>query len=148
MELILLKEIDKNNKSFEDIKHIDENGVELWYAIELMPIFQYSKWENFKRVIGKTMIACKNSEISIKDCFSDVRKPIISGKGKEELIDDYKLNRYACYLIAQNGDSRKKVIALAQTYFAVQTRKQEITEKEYSMLTEDEKKILSKKFNT
>ena len=106
-----------------------------------MPILQYSKWENFKKVIEKAMIACENSGISIKDCFPDVRKPIISGKGKEEFIEDYKLNRYACYLIAQNGDSRKKVIALAQTYFAVQTRKQEITEKEYSMLTEDEKRF-------
>ena len=141
MEMILLKEIDKNNKSFEEIKHIDENGVEFWYARELMPILQYSKWENFKKVIEKAMIACENSGISIKDCFPDVRKPIISGKGKEEFIEDYKLTRYACYLIAQNGDSRKKVIALAQTYFAVQTRKQELTEKEYSMLTEDEKRF-------
>ncbi|CCZ56482.1 putative uncharacterized protein [Clostridium sp. CAG:1219] len=94
-----------------------------------MPILQYSKWENFKKVIGKAMIACENSGISAKDCFTDVRKSIISGKGKEDFIEDYKLIRYACYLIAQNGDSRKKVIALAQTYFAVQTRKQEITEK-------------------
>ena len=136
-----MKEIDKNNKSFEEIKHIDENGVEFWYARELMPILQYSKWENFKKVIEKAMIACQNSGISIKDCFPDVRKPIISGKGKEEFIEDYKLNRYACYLIAQNGDSRKKVISLAQTYFAVQTRKQELTEKEYTMLTEDEKRF-------
>ena len=130
-----------NMKSFEDIKNIDENGVEFWYGRELMPILQYSKWENFKKVIEKAMTACRNSGISIKDCFPDIRKPIISGKGKEEFIEDYKLNRYACYLIAQNGDSRKKVIGLAQTYFAVQTRKQEITEKEYSMLSEDEKRF-------
>ena len=137
-----MKEIDENyNKTFEDIKHIDENGIEFWYARELMVILQYSKWQNFKKIIDKAMIACENSEISIKDCFTDVSKPIISGKGKQELIEDYKLTRYACYLIAQNGDSRKKVIALAQTYFAVQTRKQEITEKEYSMLTEDEKRF-------
>ena len=87
------------------------------------------------------MIACQNSEISIEDCFTDISKPIISGKGKQELIEDYKLTRYACYLIAQNGDTRKKVIALAQTYFAIQTRKQEISEKEYSLLTEDEKRF-------
>ncbi len=137
-----MNEIDKNyNKTFEDIKHIDENGIEFWHARELMPILQYSKWENFKKVIGKAMITCENSGISAKDCFTDVRKSIISGKGKEDFIEDYKLTRYACYLIAQNGDSRKKVIALAQTYFAVQTRKQEITEKEYSMLTEDEKRF-------
>ena len=137
-----MKVIDKNyNKTFEDIKHIDENGIEFWYARELMPILQYSKWKNFKKVLEKAMIACENSGISAKDCFPDVRKPIISGKGKEEFIEDYKLTRYACYLIAQNGDSRKKVIALAQTYFAVQTRKQELTEKEYCMLTEDEKRF-------
>ena len=136
-----MNEIDKNNKSFEDIKHIDEYGIEFWYARELMPILQYTKWQNFKKIIDKAMVACKNSEISIEDCFTDISKPIISGKGKQELIEDYKLNRYACYLIAQNGDSRKKVIALAQTYFAVQTRKQEISEKEYSLLTEDEKRF-------
>ena len=132
------------NKSFEKIKHTDENGTEYWYARELMMVLKYSKWENFKKVIKKAMEACQNSGISIKNCFPDVRKPIISGKGKEELIEDYKLNRYACYLIAQNGDSRKKVIALAQTYFAVQTRKQEISEKEYSMLTEDEKRFYNR----
>ncbi len=151
MEMILVKEIDKNNKSFEDIKHIDQNGVEFWYARELMPILQYSKWQNFKQIINKAIIACQNSDISIKDCFTDISKPIISGKGKQELIEDYKLTRYACYLIAQNGDSRKEVIALAQTYFAVQTRKQEISEKEYNMLTEDEKRFyqrnLTKKGN-
>ena len=132
---------DCSGKNFEDIKHIDENGTEFWYARELMSILQYSKWENFKKVIEKAIIACENSEIPTKDCFTDVRKPIISGKGKEEFILDYKLTRYACYLIAQNGDSRKKVIALAQTYFAIQTRKQELSETEYSMLTEDEKRF-------
>ena len=136
-----MEKIDKNNKSFEEIKHIDENGIEFWYARELMPVLQYAKWQNFRKIIDKAMITCKNSEISIKDCFTDISKPIISGKGKEELVEDLKLTRYACYLIAQNGDSRKKVIALAQTYFAVQTRKQEITEKEYNMLTEDEKRF-------
>ncbi len=90
------------------------------------------------------MIACENSQISTRDCFTDVSKSIISGKGKQTLIEDYKLTRYACYLIAQNGDSRKKVIALAQTYFAVKTRKQEISEKEYSLLTEDEKRLYNR----
>lgn len=136
----------KNNENygretFEEIKHVDESGMEYWYARELMKVLQYSKWENFKKVIEKGKIACENSGMSIKDCFPDIRKPIISGKGKEEFIEDYKLTRYACYLIAQNGDSRKEVIALAQTYFAIQTRKQEITEREYSSLTEDEKRF-------
>ncbi len=129
------------NQSFEDIKHTDVNGNEYWYARELMSALQYSKWQNFKKIINKAIVACENSEISTDDCFTNISKPIISGKGKKEYIEDYKLSRYACYLIAQNGDSRKKVIALAQTYFAIQTRKQEITEQEYIMLTEDEKRF-------
>ena len=141
MEMILLKEIDKNSKSFEDIKHIDENGVEFWYARELMKILEYNKWENFEKVINKAKDACKNSGISVFEHFPDVRKLSKRANNAEIEIKDYKLTRYACYLIAQNGDSRKKVIALAQTYFAVQTRKQEITEKEYSTLTEDEKRF-------
>ena len=136
-----MNDIDKNNKSFEDIKHIDENGVEFWYARELMPILQYSNWQNFEKIIDKAKISCKNSGISVFEHFIDVNKTIKMPKGAEKTILDYELTRYACYLIAQNGDSRKKVIALAQTYFAVQTRKQELTEKEYSMLTEDEKRF-------
>ena len=136
-----MKEIDKNSKSFEDIKHIDENGVEFWYARELMKILEYNKWENFEKVINKAKDACKNRGISVFEHFPDVRKLSKRANNAEIEIKDYKLTRYACYLIAQNGDSRKKVIALAQTYFAVQTRKQEITEKEYSMLTEDEKRF-------
>ena len=136
-----MKEIDKNNKTFEDIKHIDENGVEYWYAREIMKVLQYSKWQNFEKIIDKAKTSCKNSDISVFEHFTDVSKTIKMPKGAEKTILDYKLSRYACYLIAQNGDSRKKVIALAQTYFAVQTRKQEITEKEYSMLTEDEKRF-------
>ena len=129
------------NKTFEGIKHIDEYGNEYWYARELQKVLEYNKWENFEKVIKKAMTACENSGVLVKDCFPDIRKPIISGKGKQEFIKEYKLTRYACYLIAQNGDSRKEVIALAQTYFAIQTRKQELSEKEYSMLTEDEKRF-------
>ena len=136
-----MNDIDKTNKSFEDIKHIDENGVEVWYARELMPILQYSNWQNFEKIIDKAKISCQNSDISVLDHFTDVNKMVQIGSGAYRKQIDYKLTRYACYLIAQNGDSRKKVIALAQTYFAVQTRKQEISEKEYSMLTEDEKRF-------
>ena len=136
-----MKKIVENNKSFEDIKHVDENDVEFWYARELMPILQYSKWQNFESIIDKAKISCKNSDISVFEHFTDVSKTIKMPKGAEKIISDYKLSRYACYLIAQNGDSRKTVIALAQTYFAVQTRKQEVIEKEYSMLTEDEKRF-------
>ena len=146
-----MKEIDKNNKSFEDIKRIDASGVEFWYARELQIVLNYKEWRKFENVINKAKESCKNSDINVFDCFVDIDKSIISGKGRKSIIKDYKLNRYACYLIAQNGDPRKKVIALAQTYFAVQTRKQEITEKEYSMLTEDEKRFyqrnLTKKGN-
>ena len=138
---MLLKEADKNNKSFEDIKHIDKNGIEFWYARELMPVLQYSNWQNFEKIINKAKISCENSDISVLDHFIDVSKMVQIGSGAYREQIDYKLTRYACYLIAQNGDSRKKVIALAQTYFAVQTRKQEISEKEYNMLTEDEKRF-------
>ena len=129
------------NQSFENIKHIDENGIEFWYAREMMKILEYNKWENFEKVINKAKEACENSNISVNEHFPDVRKLSKRANNAEVLIKDYKLTRYACYLIAQNGDSRKKVIALAQTYFAIQTRKQEISEKEYSLLTEDEKRF-------
>ena len=149
--MILLKEIDKNNKTFENIKHIDENGVEFWYARELMPILQYSNWQNFEKIINKAKISCENSGISVLEHFIDVSKLSKRANNAEIEIKDYKLTRYACYLIAQNGDSIKKVIATAQTYFAVQTRKQELTEKEYTILTEDEKRFyqrnLTKKGN-
>ena len=106
-----------------------------------MPILQYSNWQNFEKIIDKAKMSCQNSDSSVLDHFTDVNKMVpIGSKAYREQID-YKLTRYAYYLIAQNGDSRKKVIALAQTYFAVQTRKQEISEKEYSMLTEDEKRF-------
>lgn len=129
------------NQSFENIKHIDENGIEFWYAREMMKILEYNKWENFEKVINKAKEACENSNISVNEHFPDVRKLSKRANNAEVLIKDYKLTRYACYLIVQNGDSRKKVIALAQTYFAIQTRKQEISEKEYNLLTEDEKRF-------
>ena len=128
-------------KIFEDIKHIDEEGNEYWYARELMPLLEYSKWENFNNVIKKAVIAYRNSNKDDSYWLPEVRKPIITGKGKEEYIIDYKLSRYACYLIAQNGDSRKNVIALAQTYFAIKTRKQELSELNYNSLSEDEKRL-------
>ena len=150
-----MNKLEKNdnysNQTFEDIKHIDENGVEFWYARELMTVLKYSKWQNFKKIIDKAKISCENSGISAIDHFTDVSKMVQIGSTATRKQQDYELSRYACYLIAQNGDSRKKVIALAQTYFAVQTRKQEISEKEYISLTEDEKRFyqrdLTKKGN-
>lgn len=149
-----MKELDNKenyNKTFEDIKHIDENEIEFWYARELQSVLNYKEWRKFENVINKAKESCKNSDISVFDHFVDVDKMVQIGSGAERKQKDYKLTRYACYLIAQNGDTRKKVIALAQTYFAIQTRKQEISEKEYSSLTEDEKRFyqrnLTKKGN-
>lgn len=141
MEMILMKNMNKENQTFESIKHIDENGIEYWYARELMKILEYKQWRRFENVIDKAKQACENSDISAFEHFANVGKLSRRANNAEVEINDYKLTRYACYLIAQNGDPRKEVIALAQTYFAVQTRKQEITEKEYSMLTEDEKRF-------
>ena len=102
---------------------------------------QYTQWRRFKSVIEKSKVACENSGNTVLDHFADVGKMVSIGSGAVRENDDYKLTRYACYLIAQNGDPRKEVIALAQTYFAVQTRKQELSEKEYLSLTEDEKRL-------
>ena len=138
-KLEIKKEYD--NKTFENIKHIDENGFEFWYARELQIVLDYKEWRKFEGVIEKAKLACQNSDINVLEHFVGADKLSKRANNAEVKINDYKLSRYACYLIAQNGDSRKKVIALAQTYFAIQTRKQEISEKEYSSLTEDEKRF-------
>ena len=132
--------IESNFKTFEDIKHIDEFGKEYWYARELQKALGYNKWENFHKVIKNAMKACEGSNNNILDHFPEVRKMVKTGDSKRE-ITNYKLSRYACYLIAQNADSRKKVVALAQTYFAVQARKMELLEKDYNLLSEDEKRL-------
>ena len=112
----LEKEENYNNKNFENIKHIDENGIEFWYARELQVVLDYKEWRKFKNVIDKAEEACKNTGISEFEHFVDADKTIKMPKGATKKIKDYKLTRYACYLIAQNGDPRKKVISLAQTY--------------------------------
>ena len=140
-----MNQLEKNetydNRAFEDIKHIDENGIEYWYARELQKVLDYKEWRKFENVIKKAKEACQNTGISTFEHFVEADKLSKRANNAEVIIKDYKLTRYACYLIAQNGDTRKKVIALAQTYFAIQTRKQEISEKEYSLLTEDEKRF-------
>ena len=136
-----MKEIKNNITTFEEIKHIDENGKEFWYARELMPLLEYTLWQNFNKVIMHAKDACIGSNYSVFEHFIEVNKTIDMPKGAKKEILDYKLSRYACYLIAQNGDSRKKVIALAQTYFAIQTRRQELLEKDYNLLSEDEKRL-------
>ena len=146
-----MKKIELYNENvFESIKHIDEFGGEYWLARELQVVLEYTQWRRFNDVIDKAKIACANSGYNILDNFADVGKIVNTGVSTKT-ISDYKLSRYSCYLIAQNGDSRKPVIALAQTYFAIQTRKQELNEKEYSELSEDEKRFyqrdLTKKGN-
>ena len=136
-----MNEIELNNNVFESIKHIDEYGNEYWSARELMKVLEYKKWENFNKVIEQAKISCKTSNYNIFEHFPEVRKVLEVGNNAKMKVLDYHLTRYACYLIAQNGDSRKKVIALAQTYFAIQTRKMELTEQEYNKLSENEKRL-------
>ena len=128
-------------KIFEYIKHIDENGNEYWLARELMKALEYKEWRKFGKVIKKAMDACIGSNYYILDHFVFEDKMVSIGSNTIRKIDDYKLSRYACYLIVQNCNPRIKIIALAQTYFAIQTRKQELSEKEYNELTEDEKRL-------
>lgn len=129
------------NSTFESIKHLDEYGNEYWSARELQMALDYKEWRKFEGVIKKAQITCELSQNRIGDHFVGAAKMVAIGSGARRKQNDYKLSRYACYLVAQNGDSRKEVIALAQTYFAVQTRKQEISEIEYSKLSEDEKRL-------
>ncbi len=139
-------------KHFEVIKSVDDMGKESWSARELMIRLGYNKWENFEKVINRAKTACSKSGFKIYDHFPEVRKmiSIATGSTREtsRIIVDYSLTRYACYLIAQNGDSRKEEIALAQTYFAVQTRRQEIAQaqtKEFERLSAREKLTATEK---
>lgn len=125
---------------FESIKHINDYGEEFWYARELQEVLEYTEWRNFSKVINRAQIACENSENPVSEHFVEVNKTIGMPKSATKEIPDYELSRYACYLIVQNGDSRKKVIALGQTYFAVKTRQQELIEN-YDELNEDLKRL-------
>ena len=147
-----MNEIKEYNETvFESIKHIDEYGNEYWLARELQNVLEYKRWDKFCNVINNAQKACENSNYKVFEHFSQVGKTSKMPNGGVKNLSDYKLSRYACYLIVQNSDPRKEVVALGQTYFAVQTRRQELTEKEYSMLTEDEKRFyqrsLTKKGN-
>ena len=128
-------------KIFEDIKRLDEFGNEYWLARKLMPILQYNLWQNFHKKIKVTMNNCDNSNYDASDHFIGVNKMVKIGSNTKRKIQDYKLSRYTCYLIVLNCDHRKKIIALAKTYFAIQTKKQELSEKEHNELTEDEKRL-------
>ena len=128
-------------KNFEEIKKIREDGTEYWNARELSEVLQYKKWENFAKVIDRAKLACNNSGFEIQDHFPEVRKMVEIGSNTVRELLDYELSRYACYLIVQNGDPRKEVIALGQTYFAIQTRRQEVADY-FNQLDEDNKRLV------
>lgn len=130
----------KEYKQFEDIKHCRTDGSEYWYARELAGVLDYAKWENFDKVIKRAMLACDNSGHAVSDHFPEVRKMVKTGVSTKALLD-YELTRYACYLIVQNGDPRKEVIALGQTYFAIQTYRQELADA-YNQLDEDRRRLV------
>jgi DNA-damage-inducible protein D len=133
----------KSNETFGSIRKVAGNGQEFWLARDLQPILDYSSWDKFKRVINKAMTACEKSKQPVENHFSQVGKMVDLGSGASREIEDMALSRYACYLIVQNGDPTKPVIAHGQTYFAIQTRRQELADdKAFARLQEDEKRLL------
>ena len=133
-----------SQKTFEDIRLLNDEGVEFWYARELQKVLEYAEWRNFLVVIEKAKLACKNSGFLIEDHFVDVNNMVELGSGAKRQIVDIVLSRYACYLIVQNADPRKEIVALGQTYFAVKTREKEL-EDEFEQLTEEQKRLSVRK---
>ncbi len=128
-----LERINQLNTLFQNVTNEAEE-IEFWYARDIQVLLGYSRWQNFEKVLEKAKIACKNSDSSVLDHFADVSKMVELGSGTNRKVDDIMLSRYACYLIAQNGDPRKEIIAFAQTYFALQTRKQENLEERVNLM--------------
>jgi len=126
-------------KTFESIKHVRKDGTEYWWARELAPVLDYSKWQNFSKVLDRAMLACRNSGFDTADHFTEVSKMVEIGSGAKRKRVDFGLSRYACYLIVQNGDPRKEMIALGQTYFAIQTRRAEVADT-FNQLDESNKR--------
>jgi len=145
--------IAKEYQGFEQIKHTEETGGEYWFARELAPALEYTEWRNFSKVLDRAILACRNSGFNINDHFVEVNKTVKMpskpqkmgfvdlNKTKTKSIIDYKLSRYACYLIVQNGDPRKEIIATGQTYFAIQTRRQEVADY-FNQLDEDNRRLV------
>jgi DNA-damage-inducible protein D len=129
-----------NENTFEGIKHLTEEGIEFWYARELQTVLEYTEWRNFETVINKAKEACNTSGNNMSDHFVDVNKMVPIGSRTQREIEDIMLSRYACYLIVQNGDPRKEVIAVGQTYFAIKTRQQELID-HYERLSEEQKRL-------
>lgn len=136
----------RHHKTFEDIRHVDENGDEYWLARDLFPVLDYAKWENFLNVINKAKISCQIAGYPVQNHFPEIRKKVYLGSNAEREVEDIALSRYACYLIVQNADPSKPVIAQGQAYFAIQTRRQELAdEAAIAYLDEDEKRLQLRK---
>lgn len=133
-----------SEQTFESIKHVNEYGQEYWLARELQSVLEYAQWRNFVEAIERAKLACKNSGFSIDDHFANIGKMVDIRSGAEREIDDVMLSRYACYLIVMNGDPRNEVIAAGQTYFAIKTRQQELSD-DCKELTEDQKRLAIRK---
>lgn len=133
------RKIAQTKEQFDLVIHSEESAhIEFWYARELMPLLGYERWENFNKAISRAMESCETSGIEVYDHFREVTKMVQLGSGAKRSVKDYMLTRYACYLIAQNGDPKKEEIAFAQSYFAVQTRKQELIEERISLIERTE----------
>ena len=129
------KRVSLIKEQFDCVIHSEESAhIEFWYARELMPLLGYERWENFDKAVSRAMESCETSGIEVSDHFREVTKMVSLGSGAQRSIKDYMLTRYACYLIAQNGDPKKEEIAFAQSYFAVQTRKQELIEERIALM--------------
>jgi DNA-damage-inducible protein D len=129
-----------SQKTFEAIRRFNDQGMEFWLARELQGVLGYTQWRNFLLVVDKAKLACEKSDVRVKDHFADVSKMVGIGSQGQRDVDDLMLSRYACYLIVQNGDPRKEIIAVGQTYFAVQTRQQELAN-DFEQLSDEERRL-------
>jgi hypothetical protein len=134
-------EIERLIAAFEAAAHIDEDGSEFWFARDLQALLEYKKWENFESAIRRAVTACEQTGQDVSSHWLPEVRKSISGKGKTEDVVDFRMSRYACYLTAQNSDAKKKPVAFAQTYFAIQTRRQELSDARAVPASEDEKRV-------